>query len=290
MFIILLIAGVVLLLIAAFAAIYGRRQHRKHALIEDTETTDVRDIKDEGLVELKGTVCADDPVESPIKGEKSTVSVWEVDEWSEREESEMWQTRAAGIYATPFELDDGTGRVRVNVGDHVNDTPSGTVIDDIQLGPIDVDQLLSDGVTVDDILAALDNFSVGTTVSPDTDPPERIREFVQGEAAIRPQTDSVTSALDVGAKHGERRYYEGTLGPSDDIYLLGQVSAIEDATRPLKPEDIVVSPPDNGRFIISDKSEAELTESFSQYKYAYAGAIAAAVAGVVAIAVGAGIV
>lgn len=287
MSLVLLVAGVVLFIIAAFAAIYGRRQHRKRALVEDTETTDVRDIKDEGLVELKGTVRADDPTDSPIKGEKSTFSAWEVEEWDERGESEMWQTRATGIYAAPFELDDGTGRVRVDVGDHVSDASSGTGIDDIQVGAVDVDRLLSDGVAVDNIHAALDGFSVETSVSPDTDPPERIREFVQGEAAIGTQTDSITNVLDVGTQHGERRYYEGILGPSDDIYLLGQARATEDATHPLKPEDIVVRPPDNGQFIISDKSEAELTKSFGQYKYAYAGAVAAAVAGVVAIAVGA---
>lgn len=290
MSIILLIAGAILLIIAAFVAIYGRRRHRKRALIEDTETTDIRDIKEEGLVELKGTVRADNSVESPIKGEESTLSVWEVEEWDERGSSGMWKTRAAGIYAAPFELDDGTGCVRVDVGDHVNDTSSGTGISDVQLGPIDVDRLVSDGVTVDNIYAALDNFSIVTSVSPDTDPPERIREFVQGEAAIGTQTDSITNVFDVGTQHGERRYYEGILGPSDDIYLLGQASAIEDATHPLKPEDIVVNPPDNGQFIISDKSETELMESFGQYKYAYAGAVVAAVAGVVAIVVGAGIV
>lgn len=289
MSIILLIAGVILLIIAVFAAIYGRRQHRKYALVEDTETTDIRDIKDEGLVELKGTVRTDNPVASPITGEKSTLSTWEVEEWDEHGESEMWQTRATGIYAVPFELDDDTGRVRVDVGNHVNDTSSGTGIHDIQVGPVDIDRFLSNGVTVDNIQVTLDGFSVETSVPPDADPPERIKGFVQGEASVGMQTDSITNVLDVGTKHGERRYYEGTIGPNDDIYLLGQACATEDATHPLKPEDIVISPLNNNQFIISDKSEAELTKSFDQYKYAYAGAIAAAVAGVVAIVVGVGI-
>jgi hypothetical protein len=287
MTLVLFAAGAILFIIAVFAAIYGRRQHHKRALVEDTETTDVKDIKDEGLVELKGTVRADDTVDSPIKGEKSTLSAWEVEEWDERGESEMWQTRATGIYAAPFELDDGTGTVHVDVGDHVSDASSGTGIDDVQVGAIDVDRLLSDGVAVDNTHAALNGFSVETSVSPDADPPDRIREFVQGETAIGTQTDSITNVLDAGTQHGERRYYEGTLGPSDDIYLLGQARATEDATHPLKPEDIVISPSGDGQFIISDKSEAELMESFGEYKYAYAGAVAAAVAGVVAIAVGA---
>lgn len=287
---ILLVGSVVLLVTAAFAGVYGRRQHRRSAAVKDTETTDVRDIKSEPLVELKGTIRADDPFDSPIKSEESTLSAWEVEEWDERGNSDMWETRAAGIYATPFELDDGTGRVRVDAGDHVSDPSSGTGIHEIQVGSIDIDRLISNGVTVDNVLAALNNFSVETSVPPDSEPPERIAKFVHGEAEVSPQTDSITNILDIGNKHGERRYYEGTLGPGDEIYLLGQPRATENATHPLKPEDVVITPPDDGQLIISDKSEAELVDSFGQYKYAYAGAVVAAIAGITVLAVGAGIV
>jgi hypothetical protein len=287
---ILLVVGIALLVVAAFAGVYGRRQHRRSALIRGTETTDVRDIKSEGLVELKGTIRANDSFDSPITGEESTVSAWEVEEWDERGESELWETRATGVYATPFELDDGTGRVRVDVGDHVNEASSGTGIHDIQVGAIDVDRLLSKGVTVDSVLAALDGFSVETSVPPDSEPPERIAAFVRGEAGVSSQTDSITNLLDFGNKHGERRYYEGTLGPGDEIYLIGQVHAAENATHPLKPEDVVVTPSDGEQFIISDKSEAELADSFDQYKYAYAGAVVTAIAGFSALAVGSGLV
>lgn len=285
----LLVVGVVLLVTAAFAGVYGRRQHRRRAAVEDTETTAVRDIKRESLVELKGTVRADDPFDAPITGEESALSAWEVEEWDERGNSEMWETRAAGVYATPFELDDGTGRVRVDVGDHVTDPSSGTGVQEIQVGPIDVDRLVSNGVTVDNVLAALDDFSVEINVSPDSEPPERIAAFVRGETEVASQTDSVTNVLDIGNEHGERRYYEGRLAPGDEIYLLGQCRAAENATRPLKPEDVVITPPDDGQLIISDKSEAELVDSFGQYTYAYAGAAVAAIAGIIALAIGAGI-
>ena len=285
----LLVAGIVLLIIAGFAAVYGRRQHRRSALVETTETTDVRDIKAEGVVELKGTIRADEPFDSPIKGKQSALSAWEVEEWDERGDSEMWETRATGVHTTPFELDDGTGRVRVNIGDYVSDPSSGTGIDEIQVGPIDVDRFLSNGVTVDNVLAAIEGFSVETSVPPDAEPPERIKEFIQAEAGVTTQTDSITNILDFGNKHGERRYYEGTLSPSDDIYLIGQVRAAEDATYPLKPEDVVVTVPDSNQLIISDKSEKELVDSFSQYKYAYIVAILTAVTGLAALVAGSGI-
>ena len=285
----LLVTGIVLLIIAGFATIYGRRQHRRSALIAATETTDIRDIKEEGVVELKGTIRADEPFDSPIKGKRSTLSAWEVQEWDEGGQSEMWETRATGVYTTPFVLDDGTERVRVNIGDHVSDPSSGTGIDEIQVGPIDFDRFLSNGVTVDNVLASLEGFSVGTSVPPDADPPERIKEFTQAEAGVATQTDSITNILDFGNKHGERRYYEGTVNPGDDIYLLGQVRAAQDATYPLKPADVAVTVPDSGQLIISDKSEDALVDSFSQYKYAYVVAVLTTVTGLAAIVVGSGV-
>lgn len=287
---VLLVAGVALLLVAPMAAVYGRRQHRTSALVTGTETTAVREIREEGLVELKGTVHADDPFDSPIAGERSVLSAWEVEEWNEQSDSGMWETRASGIHATPFELDDGTGSVRVDVGDRVSAGSSGTGIDEVQVGVVDVDRFLSNGVTVDDVLAALDGFSIESNVRPDADPPERIAAFVRGETSVDTQRDSITNLVDVGNAHGERRYYEGTLGPGDDVYLLGRVRATESATHPLKPADVVVEPPADGRFIVSDKSESELVASFGGYRYAYAGAVVAAAAGVAALAVGTGVV
>lgn len=285
-----LVVGIASLIVAAFAGVYGRRQHRRHAAVVGTETTAVRDIKDESMVELKGTIRADEPFDAPIGGDRSAVAAWEVEEWDERGSSDMWETRAAGVYAAPFELDDGTGRVRVELGDHVSDASPDMGIQEVQMGPIDVDRLISNGVTVDNVLAALEGFGVEVSVPPDGEPPERIAAFVEGETEVTPQTDSITNVLDVGTKHGERRYYEGTLGPGDDIYLLGQITAAERATYPLQPGDAVVRPPDDGQCIISDKSEAELADSFSQYKYGYAVAVVAAIAGGVALAVGAGVV
>ncbi|GGN12913.1 GIDE domain-containing protein [Halarchaeum nitratireducens] len=280
--------GVALLLVAAFAGVYGRRQHRRSALVRNTETTDVWDVREEGRVELKGTVRADEPFDSPIRGDPAVLSAWEVEEWDERGDSEMWETRAEGVYATPFALDDGTGRVTVDVGDHVDDVSSGTGVHEIQVGPIDVDRLAGVGVSADDVLAVLDDFAVGVSVPPDADPPERVADFVRGEAGLAEQRDSITNVLDFGTAHGERRYYEGVLAPDDDVYVLGHARATEGATHPLKPEDVVVTPRES--FIVSDMPESELADAFGTYRYAYVGAALAAVVGLGALAVGLGVV
>jgi len=286
----LIVVGVVLLLIAAFVGVYGRRQHRRSALVTATDTTDVRDIRDEGRVELKGTIRSENAFDSPIRGDPAVLSAWEVEEWDERGSSDMWETRAEGVYATEFSLDDGTGSVTVDTGTHVDDTSTGTGIDEIQVSAIDIDRFLSGGVTVDDIVADLAGFSVETSVPPDAEPPERIAEFIRGEGSVGEQSDSITNVIDIGNAHGERRYYEGTLAPGDDVYVLGHARAAADATHPLKPEDVVVEPADGEPFIVSDKPEDELAETFGRYKYAYAIATVLAIAGAVAIAYGAGLV
>ncbi|QLC33192.1 hypothetical protein EFA46_002860 [Halarchaeum sp. CBA1220] len=282
--------GIALLAVAAFAGVYGRRQHRRSALVRTTETTDVRDVREEGRIELRGTVRAAEPFDSPIRGDPAALAAWEVEEWDERGNSEMWETRAEGVYAAPFALDDGTGRVTVDVGDHVSDVSSGTGIHEIQVGPIDVDRLTDVGVSADDVLAVLDDFAVGVSVPPDADPPERIADFVRGEAGLAEQSDSITNVLDFGTAHGERRYCEGVLAPGDDVYVLGHARTTEGATHPLKPEDVVVTPAEGESFIVSDKPASELVEAFGTYRYAYAGAALAAVAGVGALAVGLGVV
>ncbi|GAA0648198.1 E3 ubiquitin ligase family protein [Salarchaeum japonicum] len=286
----LIAVGAILLLVAAAAGVYGRRQHRRRALVEATETTAVRDIREEGRVELKGTVRSDSTFDAPIRGDPAVLSAWEVEEWDEGGSSDMWETRAEGVYATPFTLDDGTGNVTIDIGTHVDDTSTGTGIDDIQVSAIDVDRFLSTGVTVGDVIAALDDFGVELTVPPDTEPPERITEFVRGETSVATQADSITNVIDIGNAHGERRYYEGTLSPGDDVYVLGHARASETATHPLKPEDVVVEPIDGETFIVSDKPEDELVETFGRYTYAYAIAAALALAGIAAIAYGAGVV
>lgn len=283
-----LIAGLFSLLVAGVVGRYGWRQRRHRALVTETPTTAVRDLDEEGLVELEGEVAAAETFESPIGGDEAVLSAWEVEEWDERGESEMWETRATGVYATPFALDDGTGEVRVEVGDHVEGEDDGGF--DVQVGALDVDRLLSTGVSVDDVFCSFERFPVATSVPPDAEPPERVAEFVRGEAGVSTQTDSITNVLDLGNAHGERRYYEATVEPGQEIYLLGEAQAVPDATYPLGPDDVVVRPPaGDGSLIVSDRSEEALVSELGQYRWAVGAAAVLGAVGVGLLLVGGGV-
>jgi hypothetical protein len=69
--------------------------------------------------------------------------------------------------------------------------------------------------------------------------------------------------VNVGRKHCDRRFREQTIQPGDDVYLLGYAEAREGASRPLGPEDVVVTTPDDELLILSNRSEEELTDELS---------------------------
>lgn len=283
------IFGTVALVFAGVAGWFGWKQHRKQRLVSATPTTEIGSITDEGTVEITGEVNSEDPFDSPIKGTEAVVSAWEIEDWDETGQSGMWQTKASGLYSTPFTIDDGTGQVQVAIGDHLADE-SGTGISDMQLGPLDFDQFLTDGVTIDNVASSLERFAAVTTVPPDADPPERIAEFLEGETTIAEQSGSITNVLDVGHAHGERRFYEGTIAPGDEVYLLGEATATDGATHPLGPDDVEIRPPDDGLLLVSDQSEQEILADLGKYKLAYGVAAGFALLGVGLLAVGTGVV
>lgn len=285
-----LFIGIVLLGFAGLFGRRGRRQHRRRALVTGTPTTEIRTLDDEGVVELKGVVDAGETFRSPIRNDESVLSVWEIEEWDESGTTDMWETRATGIYAAPFVLSDETGDIRVDLETRVTGEDGGHT--DIELGAVDLDRVLSSGVSVDNVLCSLEDFSVETTVPPDAEPPDHIADFVRGESGISEQTDSITNIIDIGTAHGERRYYEGTIEPGQEIYLLGTAEAASDATYPLGPNDVVVTAPENGdgSAIVSDRSEDELVSELGAYRFAYAAAAVVGLGGVALLAVGIGLV
>ncbi|SIR46828.1 E3 Ubiquitin ligase [Haladaptatus litoreus] len=181
------------------------------------------------------------------------LAAWEVKEWSESGGTENWQTLASGIRSVPFVVNDGTGEIRVDIGDRVDDgtdwLPNERAI-------------ANNGTAVDDLTCIFKDWPV-TEVGAESETPQYIREFITGESSVGEQSGSITNLVDVGNSHGDRRYYEQTLSPGDDIYLLGNVHAERGATTPLQADDAVIEPVDGERFVISDRDEDELTNELS---------------------------
>lgn len=93
--------------------------------------------------------------------------------------------------------------------------------------------------------------------------------------------------MDVGNTLGDRRYSKWTLGLGDEVYLFGHVQALEDATTPLHPEDVVVTPADDEPLFSSYLSENEIVRRIgTEYRLKLAGGAVAIVSGAGLIVVG----
>lgn len=153
----------------------------------------------------------------------------------------------------PFGLDDGTAAIAVYPG---SDATSSLSVD-LDFGDLD------HSVSVDDTTVDFRTLETVHKSAPDEPNPDRIDEFEQFQAVLRPRFERASGMLDAGKKAGERRYYEGTIEPGDEVYLLGAVRPRDgdarDATY-LRPGDAVVEPGDD-QFVLSARSESELRSS-----------------------------
>lgn len=199
------------------------RNHEQYRLIAGTETTPARDVDPESTVEVAGHVAEDARTfASPVSETPCVLCAWRVDTWSERGEMSIWRPTAVGVTSVPFPLADDTGRQPIEIGDYARDVTSlrnmvglftsGT--DAVKVG------ISFDGVTVD-----MTSWYAREEVAPDEEPPDSIAEFVASTEVVDPASGSITNLVDVGNKHGRRRYREAFLRPGDSLYVHGTTDA-----------------------------------------------------------------
>lgn len=200
----------------------GRIERAQSERIAETATTAIRDLGP-GTAEVKGTArLAEDAtvVESPITGQEALATYVEMEEWeSSGEGGGNWTTKHEERTAKPMVVDDGTGEVRID--------------------------LPADGeLNVED---------TKTKVESGDEPPERIKKYLEDEAAIAEASRYDVGPLSIGER---RRYSEGLIEPGEEIYVLG---AAREAQSEWGERNFVIDEPtESGDFILSDKSEEEL--------------------------------
>lgn len=277
--------GLGLVALGGLATVWGHTRNEYNRLVSDTPTSRVLDVDEPGLVELEGTVRTvgdgEETMASPLQEADCVVAGWEVDEWDERGDSSHWQPVAEGYDSVPFELDDGSASVRVEPG---VDADSGGITGRLaDVGDLD-HSVRTEEATVD-----FDRLPVRAQVAPD-ERTAQVESFENQVPAVRPQTDSITNIVDVGNAHGERKYKEATIEPGDDVYVLGHVEPkagdAGDAVR-LRPEDAVVTPAGDERFVLSQRGEEALLDATRFGRVAFLGGLAVVCLGLL---VGSGVV
>lgn len=250
-----LIAVPVLLGTLGLVGIYtGWKRWRIHGQIADVTPTPIRQVASPGVVEVEGQLSpVAEPFTAPVTGRDAAVAAWTVEEWDERGDRSTWREVARGIEMPAVEVADGTGTIEVAPVSKRETAGKWTQTTGVTA---------ADGVRVDDVLAEFDSFPVELELGPDEEQPDRIRHLHE-DHGLYGETGSITNAVDVGKKHGRRRYSEQVIAPDEAGYVHGHVEARDDPTRErLHPDEAVVTSPSDGLFIVSNQDEASLKSEF----------------------------
>jgi hypothetical protein len=203
------------------------------------EADQIRDVTSGDTVAIDGTVQAtrDDAgglrtITAPLGGDDCVFAAWRVEEFFGHELGTQggWTEQASGYDAEVFELTDGSGTIAVDVsGDW-------------------------DFLDTEFDLEGLD--SPQRAVSIDEDIPPEIREF-EAAVGIEERTPAVIDVptSDAGPKQGDRRYYEATIAPGDEIFVSGVASERDTET------GLGVTDSADDQLLISDQGQRGATRN-----------------------------
>ncbi|WP_225334852.1 hypothetical protein [Halomicrobium urmianum] len=246
----------------------GWKRRRVYAAMADLDPTPIRETASPGTIEIEGTARpGDGPVEAPVTGREAVAAAWTVEEWDERGDTSHWREVARGVEIAPLAVEDETGAIDVDPVSKSDAAGKWTQTTGVTA---------SDGVRMDDVLLEFETFDVQVELAPDEAVPDRIADL-HAEHGLYEDTGSITNAVDVGRKHGRRRYKEAIVAPGDDAYVLGRAEDASDPDRErLRSEDAHVTEPDDGLMIVSDQGEGSIESEYragSQLRFA-GGAVA----------------
>lgn len=187
---------------------YGLVQLRPAYHVYKGETQDIIEVeRKDGPVEVDGTATsAGKLVQAPISGQECLAYEYSVEEYKNSGNNSSWKTVDKGQAAAPFRLEDRTASVLV------------------------------DATTADISLETNDSLRVDGG----EEAPPAVQEFLDRNADLTPQNDSIDLAgFSIGTGN-DRRYHESRLHVDDPAYVLGQTDYDIDARESMRDISAVV--------------------------------------------------
>jgi len=162
----------------------GFDEYRVSQLVRDTATETVQAAA-VGRTELSGTAEPDDTVfHRPFTDGECLYARYSVKEESNSDDGSEWVSVAGDVWVAPFELDDGTGRIRVEP-------------------------------TLQTKFELSDEHTTEILVGEGEDPPPQIREFIEGVPEVEPDPDK-RKYVETVLPPGESVYVLGGAEERDD--------------------------------------------------------------------------
>ncbi len=223
-------------LIGGFVFVLGFFKWRKLRVIRDTPRSKIRSMA-MGVVEIHGSVEADQLIKAPFSKTECVYYKWEIKEYrrssssSGKGPSHKWEDVGSGDRRVPFFAKDETGRALVEPD------KAEFVVSRKQAYYQKSKGLIASLKAIPKIVETLKNF----------DPNDPTSLNIEGDD-LEPMTSEGSFRM---TSVGDRKYYEYFVEPGDNLFVLG--TAANDSSA---PGNVVIKRGKNEKtFIISDKSE-----------------------------------
>jgi len=215
------------LLFGPYIGLLTYRNYKLQREIETTETTPTHNVRPGTTVEVQGEAAtAADSIDTlRPTSEDAVCCVWRVDTWDETGDTSTWDPSAIGVVAVPFTIADEYGEQEIAIGEHHHDLGStGLSLQAIRgfaKTVTTVQDMVQSEFVSDEVVVDLREWDEVLEVDPEEEPPETVAAFIEQTRAVGETSGSITNVVDIGRKHGRRRYRQAVLAAGDEVYALG---------------------------------------------------------------------
>jgi hypothetical protein len=240
-----LLVGFTLTVLCSWFLYRGWRFRRRARRIRETPSESLATTRPGDSVVVTGTASArGDAVTGPISGERGVLAAWLIEEWHSVF-SRFWSSEARGVRTASFEVeaDERTVAVRARTADGPTDLWDGVSGADALVG-----------LATEAVLVEVDSFGTDTEIAAGADRPGRFRDLEREVGLDDAENEAV---FDVGRTDGTRRYRESVLETGEEVTVRGTLAAPDDPGSPP-----VVTPPDDGRLLVSTLSAEALSRRY----------------------------
>lgn len=245
------LVGVGLLVLSWRLARRGSDRLDRYRRLVGTPDVESADLYPGRPVTLSGTARGERTFWSPIERRECLLAAWRVERYSGGGgHGNNWTTVEAGAHAVPFDVDDGTDRVSVDLRERSADGELASCYDDWLDGA---------GRADDGILQRFEGQEQVLRHPPD-EMPEYLSPLYDNEGLARPRSRAM-NAVELVAETDERRYFETLVAPGDEVFVQGPAYPNPGAAGSLGSHNTVLRPPADGEFVASNRPEGAVRAS-----------------------------
>lgn len=244
------VVGLAMSVAAAWPIYKGWQRRARYRLVRDTEVETPDTATPGNTVLLTGTArTRESPIHAPLSERDALVAAWSISEWQDENlQLKYWSPEARGLRSGAFEIESDGAFVTVPAQTCEGSTTSTTSM-------LGYDAVT--GFDMESTLVEVESFDFAEEIPQTAEPPAQFHTLERQVGLQAP--DPGVTLVDLGRKHGARRYHEAIVEPGDTLTIRATPETTGDGAK-------VLAPPERGPMIISDLDPDTLTW---RYRWSY---------------------